>query len=60
MDEDAEMAAMAHQQELEGREFEERWEAIRAACHREWKAQIEAMASSEPKRKEVNYGDHGN
>lgn len=51
MDEDDEMAAMAHQQELERREFEERWEAIRAACHREWKAQLEAMTSQ---RKETN------
>jgi hypothetical protein len=51
MNEDDDMSAMAHQQELEGREFEERWEAIRAACHREWKAQLEAMTSQ---RKETN------
>jgi hypothetical protein len=49
VDEDAEMAAMAHQQELEGREFEERWEAIRAACHREWKAQLEQLHKQELK-----------
>jgi hypothetical protein len=50
MDGDTAQAAW-FQHEQEGRQFEEQWQAIRAACHREWKAQIEAMSSQ---RKEMN------
>lgn len=54
MDEDDEAAALAHQQELEGQQWQEELRADHA--YLDWLASLAAEAAS---RTEMNDGDHG-